>query len=99
MSIPSSNGYLSIHIAIYYASKWVEVTAYRNNQQTIIKFLKEHILSRFGVLNAIISNNSFHFCNRAFENLMKMYYITNKISTHYHPQSNRQVELANKKIK
>lgn len=63
----SFNGYLYILIAIDYVSKWVEVTAYRNNdQQTIIKFLKENILSRFGIRKAIISDRGFY--NRPLRN-------------------------------
>lgn len=48
---PSSNIQLYIPIAIDYMSKWVEATVFRNNdQQTVNKFLKEHILTRFVVL-------------------------------------------------
>ena len=65
----------------------------------MVKFLKENILSRFGIPRAIISDGGTHFCNKVFESLMKKYGITHKVATPYHPQSNGQVELANRKIK
>lgn len=65
----------------------------------MIKFLRENILSRFGIPRAIISDGGKHFCNKSFESLMKKYGITYKIATPYHPQTNGQVELANREIK
>ena len=65
----------------------------------MIKFLKEHILNRFGIPRAILSDGGTHFCNRPVESLMKKYGIRHKVATPYHPQSNGQVELANREIK
>ena len=48
---------------------------------------------------SIISDGGLHFCNRPFENLVKKYEVTHKVSTAYHPQTNGQTELANKEIK
>ena len=48
---------------------------------------------------AIISDGGLHFCNRSFENLLKKYGVTHKVSTTYHPQTNGQAELANREIK
>ena len=39
------------------------------------------------------------FFNRSFENLLKNYGVTHKVSTEYHPQTNGQAELANSEIK
>ena len=65
----------------------------------MIKFLKENILTRFRIPRAIISDRSKHFCNRTSEHLMKKYGITHKVSTSYHPQTNDQAKLANRRIK
>ena len=65
----------------------------------MIKFLKENILSRFGIPRAMISDGGTHFCNKPFESLMKKYGITHKVATPYHPQTSGQVELANREIK
>ena len=48
---------------------------------------------------AIISDGGLHFCNRPFENPLKKYGVIHKVSTAYHPQTNGQAELANRKIK
>ncbi|XP_058185637.1 uncharacterized protein LOC131302862 [Rhododendron vialii] len=86
--------------AVDYVSKWVEAIATRTNDaKVVVEFLKDNILSRFGMPRAIISDQETHFCNRVFGALMKKYGITHKVSTAYHPQTNGQAELANREIK
>ena len=81
-------------------SKWVEAIPTRtNDHKVVLKFIKEHIFSRFGTPRAIISDGGLHFCNQSFENLLKKYGVTHKVSTAYHPQTNGQAELANREIK
>lgn len=70
-----------------------------NNSKVVVDFLKENILSRFGMPWAIKSDQGTHFCNRSFEALMRKYDITHKVSTIYHPQTNGQAKLENRKIK
>ena len=70
-----------------------------NDHKIILKFLKEHIFSHFGMPRAIISDGGLYFCNRPFESLLKKYGVTHKVSTAYHPQTNGQAELANREIK
>ena len=97
---PPSCGYLYILLSVDYVSKWVEVIPKRtNDHKVVLKFIKEHIISRFGVPCAIISDGGLHFCNRSFENLLKNYGVTHKVSTAYHPQTNGQAELDNREIK
>jgi hypothetical protein len=97
---PPSFGYLYILVAVDYVSKWVEAVACKNNDhRTVVKFLKEHILSRFGTPHAIISDQGTHFCNKPFEALMSKYGVIHKVATSYHPQTSGQVELANREIK
>ena len=81
-------------------SKWVEAIPTRSNDhKVVLNFVKEHIFSRFGMPCAIISDGGLHFCKRSFENLLKKYGVTHKVSMAYHPQTNGQVELANREIK
>ena len=85
-----SCGYLYILLSVDYVSKWVEAIPTRtNDHKVVLKFIKEHIFSRFGVPRAIISDG-LHFCNRSFENLLKKYGVTHKVSMKYHPQTNGQ---------
>lgn len=87
-------------MAVDYVFKWVEaIPCERNDHQVVLKFIKDNIVSRFGMPEAIISDNRTHFCNRPFESLLKKYGIHYKVSTPYHPQTNSQVELANREIK
>ena len=93
-------GTFSFFLAVDYVSKWVKAIPTRTNDHKVVfKFIKEHIFSRFGVPSAIISDGGLHFCNRSFENLLKKYGVTHKVSTAYHPQTNGQDELANREIK
>ena len=97
---PSSFGHLYILVVVDYVSKWVEAIPCKNNDhKTVLKFLNQNILIRFGIPRAIISDGGLHFCNKLFETLMKKYGITHKVSTPYHPQTSGQVELANREIK
>ena len=97
---PPSYGYLYILLFVDYVSKWVEAIPTRtNDHKVVLKYIKEHIFSRFGVPRAIISDGGLHFCNQSFENMLKKYGVTHKVSTAYHPQTNGQAELANREIK
>jgi hypothetical protein len=97
---PQYFGNLYILLAVDYVSKWVEAIACKvNDHKVMLKFLREHIFSRFGMPKAIISDNGKHFCNRPFEVLVKKYGVVHWLSTSYHPQTCGQVELANREIK
>ena len=99
-SISSSFGFVYILVTVDYVSKWIEeIPGWNNDHKTMIKFLKKNILSRFGILRAMISDGGTHFCNKPFEFLMKKYGITHKIATPYHTRTSGQVELANREIK
>uniref|UniRef100_A0A2N9FJE9 Integrase catalytic domain-containing protein n=1 Tax=Fagus sylvatica TaxID=28930 RepID=A0A2N9FJE9_FAGSY len=72
-----SFGNLYILLVVDYVSKWVEVIACKvNDHKVVLKFLREHIFSRFGMPKAVISDNGKHFCNRPFEVLVKKYGVT-----------------------
>jgi hypothetical protein len=99
-SFPLTFGFVYILVTVDYVSKWIEAIPSQNNDhKTMIKFLKENILSRFGNPRAMISDGGTHFCNKPFKYLMKKYGITHKVATSYHPQTSGQVELANREIK
>ena len=47
---PSSFGFVYILVAVDYVSKWIEAISCQNNDsKTVVKFLKENILSRFEI--------------------------------------------------
>ncbi|KAL5759734.1 hypothetical protein ACOSQ2_018572 [Xanthoceras sorbifolium] len=89
-----------ILVAVDYVSKWVEAIATpTNDAKVVLKFFKKHIFCRFGTPRAVISDGGSHFCNRQFEALLKRYGVTHRITTPYHPQTSRQVEISNREIK
>jgi hypothetical protein len=97
---PSSYGFLYILVAVDYVSKWVEAQATRTNDAAVVtKFLKEHILTRFGTPRFIISDGGSHFINKSFTALMTKYGVKHKVATPYHPQTSGQVEVSNREIK
>ncbi|KAL6347369.1 hypothetical protein AAG906_017108 [Vitis piasezkii] len=97
---PMSFGNSYILVGVDYVSKWVEaIPCKQNDHRVVLKFLKENIFSRFGVPKAIISDGGTHFCNKPFETLLAKYGVKHKVATPYHPQTSRQVELANREIK
>lgn len=96
---PNSFGFEYILLAVDYVSKWVEAIPTRScDANVVIKFVQEHILSRFGFPRAIISDGGTHFTNKLFEKLMKKNGVTHKVATPYHPQTSGQVETSNKQI-
>ncbi|RDY13395.1 hypothetical protein CR513_01702, partial [Mucuna pruriens] len=53
----------------------------------------------FGVPKALINDQGSHFCNKTMSTLLKKYGVVHRVATTYHPQTNRQVEVFNRKIK
>nr|GFA61604.1 putative reverse transcriptase domain, ribonuclease H-like domain protein [Tanacetum cinerariifolium] len=96
---PSSKRNKYILVAVNYLSKWVEAKALPNNDaRVVVKFLKS-LFSRFGTPKAIISNQGTHFYNDQFLRVMAKYGVTHRLSTVYHPQTSRQVEVTNRGLK
>nr|GEV19639.1 reverse transcriptase domain-containing protein [Tanacetum cinerariifolium] len=60
---------------------------------------KFHNVTRFGSPRAIISDRRTHFCNDQFAKVMLKYGVTHRLSTAYHPQTSRQVEVSNRGLK
>nr|GFA24123.1 reverse transcriptase domain-containing protein [Tanacetum cinerariifolium] len=95
----SSRGNKYILVAVDYFSKWVEAKALpTNDAQVVCKFLKS-LFARFCSPRAIISDRKTHFCNDQFAKVMLKYGVTHRLSTVYHPQTSRQVEVSNRGLK
>ncbi|GKE33815.1 reverse transcriptase domain-containing protein [Tanacetum coccineum] len=95
----ASRGNKYIIVAIDYLSKWVEAKALpTNDARVVVKFLKS-LFARFGTPRAIISDRGTHFCNDQFAKVMLKYGVNHRISTTYHPQTSRQVEVSNRGLK
>ena len=87
---PPSFGNQYILLAVDYVFKWVEAIACpRNDANTVVGFIQRNILSRFGALRTIISDEGSHFENKLFVKLMSIYGIRHVMGLAYHPQLNR----------
>ena len=64
-----------------------------------MEFIQKNILSRFGAPRTIISDEGCHFANKLLAKLMSSYGVKHVMSLAYHPQSNGQAEISNRKIK
>ncbi|GJW98414.1 reverse transcriptase domain-containing protein [Tanacetum coccineum] len=92
---PSSRGNKYILVAVDHLSKWIEAKALpTNDARVVIKFLKS-LFARFGTPRSIISDRDTYFCNDQFAKVMLKYGVTHRLSTAYHPQTSRQVEVSN----
>ncbi|GKD72797.1 reverse transcriptase domain-containing protein [Tanacetum coccineum] len=95
----NSRGNKYIIVAVDYVSKWIEAQAPpTNDARVVIRFLRR-LFARFGVPKALISDRGTHFCNSQLEKALQKYRVTHKLSTAYHPQTNRQTEVTNRAIK
>ena len=67
----------------------------RNDANIVVGFIQRNILSRFGALRTIISDEGSHFANKLFAKLMSKYGIRYVMGLAYHPQA----EISNREIK
>eukprot|EP00253_Pinus_taeda_P011350 PITA_11350 len=97
---PSSSGpHKWILTTTDYFTKWIEAIPCRQaNDSTIIQFLQNNILSRFGYPEKIITDNASAFKSNKIINFCHKYHITLGHSTTYYPQGNGLAESSNKSL-
>ena len=86
-------------VGIDYFIKWVELEPLANIRDVDTKrFVWKNIVTRFGILHSLISDNGLQFDSKAFRNYCGELGITNRYSTLTYPQGNGQTETVNKVI-
>ena len=86
-------------VVVDYFTKWAEAEALANIWDVDVKkFIWKNIITRFGVLNTLISDNGMQFDSRVFCDSCRDLGIINRYSTPAYPQSNGQAEAVNKTI-
>ena len=97
---PSSSGkHKWILTVTYFFTKWVEAIPTRNaTNKVIIYFIQENILSRFGCLKKLLTDNAQAFKSKAMVAFYEKNGIILKHSTPYYPQGNGLAESTNKSI-
>jgi hypothetical protein len=93
----SARGHGYIIVAIDYFTKWVEVIpTFDNIGKTASLFPFNHIIARFGVPQAIVTDHGSHFRNFMMSELTEKLGLHHDNSMPYYPQANGQVEAINK---
>ncbi|KAM1838500.1 hypothetical protein TB2_019772 [Malus domestica] len=87
-------------VAVDYFTKWAEVEPLATITEAKIEdFVWKNILCRFGIPNAIVTDNGRQFDNKKFRMFYYKFNINLCFASPTHPQSNGQVEAVNKIIK
>ena len=88
-----------ILVAVDYFTKWAKAEALANIQDVDVKkFVWKNIVTRFRVLDSLISDNGLQFDSRAFREFCYDLGIKNRYFNLAYPQSNGQAEAINKTI-
>ncbi|KAL3741040.1 hypothetical protein ACJRO7_022199 [Eucalyptus globulus] len=81
-------------------SHWIEATSYANvTARNVVKFIRHDIIARYGVPEAIVTDNGTNLNNKFIDELFSKFKIKHLNSSPYRPQMNGAVEAANKNIK
>jgi len=96
----SAKGHEYIIAAVDYFTKWAEVmSTLNNNGETTSLFFFNHVVSRFDVPHAIVTDHGSDFRNHMMVDLTAKLGLSHNSSTPYYPQANREVEVVNKVLK
>ncbi|XP_023928073.1 uncharacterized protein LOC112039430 [Quercus suber] len=93
-----SNGHIWILAATEYFTKWVEAIPLKKaTRAVVVNFIREHIITWFGIPKRLISDNGTLFINRDMKNLTESY-LKHERSTLYYLQGNGQAKVTNRVI-
>ncbi|XP_057834936.1 uncharacterized protein LOC131045367 [Cryptomeria japonica] len=96
---PSNAGHHYVLTAMDYFTKWVEAVFVKHTtSETVCDFIKENIVSRFGVPNKIVAVNATYFSSYEITQFFFEYHITLAHSSDYYPQCNDQAKSSNKSL-
>nr|XP_025631192.1 uncharacterized protein K02A2.6-like [Arachis hypogaea] len=86
-------------VAIDYYTNWIEAEPLASiTAAQCRKFLWRQVITRFGILEIVISDNGTQFTDRKFREFLEGMHVSHRFSSVEHPQTNGQVESANKII-
>ena len=93
----SAEGHAYIIVAVDYFTKWAEaMPTLAADGKTAAQFIFNHIIARFGVPQAIVTDHGTHFQDYMMAELTSRLGLRHDSSTPYYPQANGQVEAVNK---
>ncbi|XP_072076708.1 uncharacterized protein [Arachis hypogaea] len=86
-------------VAIDYNTKWIEAEPLASiSSSNCRKFMWRQVITRFGIPEVVISDNGTQFTDKKFTEFLTGLGVKQKFSSVEHPQTNGQVESANKVI-
>ena len=92
----SAGGHAYIIVAMAYFTKWDKVMpTLAIDSKTTAQFIFNHIIARFGVPQAIVTNHGSHFRHYMVAELTSKLGLRHDSSTLYFPQANGQIEGVN----
>ncbi|KAM1981775.1 hypothetical protein ACFX15_038227 [Malus domestica] len=95
----SSTGEAYILAATDYFSKWAEAVPLKEvKKETVVCFIKGHIIHRYGVPRYIVTDNGKQFSNRLMDELCEKYKFKQRKSSMYHAPANGLAEAFNKTL-
>jgi hypothetical protein len=93
----SAGGHGYIIVAVDYFTKWAEaMRTFDNTGKTATLFLFNHVITHFGVPQAIVTDHGSNFRNNMMSELTEKLGLRHDSSTPYYPQANGQVKSINK---
>nr|XP_025611672.1 uncharacterized protein LOC112705026 [Arachis hypogaea] len=86
-------------VAIDYYTKWIEAEPLASiSSANCRKFMWRQVITRFGIPEVVISDNGTQFTDKKFTEFLSGLGVRQRFSSVEHPQTNGQVESANKVI-
>ncbi|KAM1643188.1 hypothetical protein ACFX2K_013023 [Malus domestica] len=99
ITLKSSAGEAYILAATDYFSKWAEAIPLKEvKKETVVRFIKEHIIHRYGVPRYIITDNGKQFSNRLVDELCEKFKFKQHKSSMYHAPANGLAEAFKKTL-
>jgi hypothetical protein len=93
----SAGGHGYIIVAVDYFTKWVKaMQTFDNTRKTATIFIFNHVITHFGVPQAIVTDHGSHFRNFTMSELTEKLGLRHDNLIPYYPQANGQVEAINK---
>jgi hypothetical protein len=93
----AQNKYLIV--GVDYFTKWIEAEPLAKiTASNILRFFKRDILARFGIPQAVVTDNGTQFTDRKFQEFLAAINTKQHFASVEHPQTNGQAEAANRVI-
>jgi transposase InsO family protein len=86
-------------VGVDYFTKWIEAEPLAKiTASNILRFFKRDILARFGIPQAVVTDNGTQFTDRKFQEFLAAINTKQHFASVEHPQTNGQAEAANRVI-